>query len=179
MKKSLIFLSILFLQIQVFPQKTVKNLLPSHAEALIKFRSTHPDHNFLSELSMDSERLADMKKNKILNPYYLVGDFNQDKIQDFALILGRKGRPKFDNPEEAEARAEDQNLSVVVFNGIGRNKYKAALVEKVEAPLFCFLGLSTGKKPRLYFALWGSDSDSFVLTPVGKSYIPEATDFDT
>lgn len=45
-----------------------------------------------------------------------------------------------------------------------------AFIEDVEAPIVCFIKF-TGEE--LYFAVFKSDADIMIFTPVGKGYIVE------
>lgn len=158
-----------------FAQKSVDGLKPSHAAALQKYLSTHRTASFLQEHVIDDETLASMRKEirRGMTPYYLVGDFNRDGVDDFAVILLREGKPKFSSEEETEARKNDVNLQLVVFNGGRKSGFTVAHTEDIEAPVTCFLNMSDGKKRKLYFAVYESDADTFILAPAGSGYIME------
>lgn len=79
----------------------------------------------------------------------------------------------FATTEEAETRKDDQNLMLVVFNGTTKGGFTVAHREKIEAPQTCFINLTDGKHPKLYFGVYESDSDTFILAPAGKGYIVE------
>lgn len=175
------YISILITLVLAFPafaQKTVKDLKPAHAIALENFLSKNKTYSFLSEKSLDAEYLAEVRKwfGKTLNPYYHVGDFNHDKITDFALILSRKGEPKEDKGVTSEPHKYVYPLAIIIFNGIKNGIFRQAFLEDVEVPLACFLNTDGDKKKELYFGVFESDADTMLFTPVGKGYIIEYPD---
>lgn len=155
-------------------QKTVADLKPAHAAELQKYLAKDKTVGFLQEYAFDEEGLKYLREafHKGMMPYYLTGDFNRDRRPDFAVILGRTGKPKFESEEEAASRKTDVNLRLVVFNGTKKG-FTVAHTEDLEAPLTCFISLSDDKKRQLYFAVSESDADTFMLTPAGKGYIME------
>ena len=173
-KVTLVTLVLLALPAFVRAQKSVADLKPAHAAELQKYLSKDKSVGFLQEHVIDDETLKDMRKEirKRMMPYYLTGDFNRDGRPDFAIILSRSGKPKFDSEEEAAARKDDVNLRLVVFNGTKKG-FTVAHTEDLEAPLTCFINLSDEKKPRLYFGVFRSDADTFILAPAGRGYIME------
>lgn len=170
----ILFAVTLCLAVGVNGQRTVSELKPAHAVALQKFLSTHKGLGFLQEYAIEDETLADMRKyfGRGFKPYYVTGDFNRDGRSDFAMILSREGTPKFATEEEAEARKEDRNLALIVWNGT-RKGFVFAHAEEIEAPLTCMIQMSQEKKPKLYFGVYESDADTFALAPAGKGYIME------
>lgn len=165
----------MLLAVSVLGQKSVDALRPKHAAELQNYLVTHEGEGFLQEHAVDDDTLADMREyfRKSFMPYYLTGDFNRDKVQDFAVLLTRAGKPVFATTEEAEARKDDQNLILVVFNGSAKGGFTVAHREKIAAPLTCFINMSDGKRPKLYFGVYESDADTFILAPAGKGYIVE------
>jgi hypothetical protein len=170
--KLLSIIFILAFGLSAFGQKTVADLQPSHAIALEKFLSANKSFGFMSENFIDKnfgeKYLADMRKyfKKPLKPYYIVGDFNKDKITDFALILTREIPPK---------KAEDgdyfiYSLTVAIFNGSKKGTFTKAFSKNVEVPLNCFLNVES---KQLYFGVFETDADTMIFTPVGKGYIIE------
>ena len=126
----------------------------------------------MSETVLDSEYLKYMRKFlKNLKPYYIVGDFNRDKVFDFAMILSRKGVPSDNGEGIDEAHRFDYPLSIIIFNGDKKGKFHQAFIEDIESPTACFLNV---EKKELYFGVFESDADTRIFTPVGKGYIVES-----
>ena len=165
-------LLVLILVCSAFGQKTVADLQKSHAVALEEFLSANKTYGFMSENFINKDfgddYLPDMRKwfKKPLKPYYIVGDFNKDKITDFALILSRKVPPK--KSEDGEYFI--YSLTVVIFNGNKKGGFAKAFSEDVEVPLNCFLNV---ENRQLYFGVFETDADTMIFTPVGKGYIIE------
>lgn len=174
MKKSIICIIFIIFATSVFGQKNVTDLRQSHAIVLEKFLSKNSDFDFLSQRAIDDNFLKDMNKwfGKTITPYYQVGDFNNDKIQDFAMILSRKGERKENEGIDTEEYKYDYPLGIVIFNGRKNKSFYLAFKREIEAPLYCFLNF-TGKKSNLYFGVFESDADTITFTPIGKGYIAE------
>lgn len=157
-----------------FGQKTVADLKPIHAEALEQFLSKNKNYQFLSENVIDDENLKYIHQDfgKFFKPYYSVADFNHDKIEDFALILQRKGKRTFIEGN-GEGYEYDYPLAVIIFNGNKKGTFIKAFIEDIEAPLLCLLNVDGKKKKQIYFGIYASDADTKIFTPVGKGYIIE------
>lgn len=156
-------------------QKNVADLSPAHASAVQQFIRRQPQLEFLSERSMDPAILKDMRKNfgARLNPFYCVGDFNRDSIQDFAVILAKEGPPSEDlGPSLAETHRYRHEIAIVIFNGQKSGGYKVAFVKNTTAPLACFLYQTFEKRKRLYFAVYETD-EHFIMAPAGHGYLVE------
>lgn len=153
-------------------QKRVADLHPSHAAALRSFLSKNKNHRFLSENVIGADHLKDMRKYfKGHTPYYNVGDFNRDGINDFAVILSRDGSRKDNGDGMAETHRYDYPLTIVIFNGSRKGRYRPAFIENVTAPLVCFLNTEiVKKKKQLYFGIFETD-DIRILSPAGKGYV--------
>ena len=164
MKKLIPFL-FLFFAASTFGQKTVSQLQPKHAAALAQFLA-NSNYLFLSENVIEDEDLNFMHSflgTKAM-PYYYVGDFNKDKISDFAVILQRKT----ESSEHAES--EDHALAVAIFNGSKNGTFRMAFKEVIEATLRRFLNF---RDKHLYFSVSESDADTRIFTSAGKGYIVE------
>lgn len=96
----LILISML-LAVSVLGQKSVDDLRPKHAAELQKYLVTHEGEGFLQEHAIDDETLDEMREyfRKNFMPYYLTGDFNRDKFQDFAVLLTRAGNQCSQQPK--------------------------------------------------------------------------------
>jgi hypothetical protein len=177
-KTILSLLLLIILPICGMAQKSVSQLLPAHASSLQQFLTKHSDLDFLSEKDCDEESLKDMRKHfgAHFTPYYRIGDFNHDGIQDFALVLAKDTRPKED-PDLADTHRFQYELVIVIFNGLKRGGYSAVFVKNTTAPLVCFLAMTQEKKSKLYFAVYETD-DGFVMTPAGRGYIAEGLPVD-
>lgn len=81
-------------------------------------------------------------------PYYIVGDFNRDRIKDFAVIV-----------------RNDDRLSVLIFNGRPKTSFILALRRDFNTPITSFLSFTSEKRPRLAFGVFESDADSIIFTP--------------
>ncbi len=162
-----------------FGQKTVADLKPAHAVALEQFLSKNKNYQFLSEKAFDDEYLKDLRKDfsTSTKPYYCVSDFNFDGVLDFALILSRKGEAKAAEGTEGTPYDHNYPLAVVIFNGNKKGGFTKAFIEDVEAPLVCLIKTDgVGKKKQFFFAVYASDADTRIFTPVGKGYIIEYPD---
>lgn len=172
-KAVLIVCSILLFSLGSQAQQSVANLNPAHAAALEKFIRQRPHLKFLSEKQIDQETLKDMRKHfgVRLTPFYRVGDFNADGLQDFALILATDGAtPEDQGPGLAETHRYLHQLSVVIFNGQKRGDYRVAFEKKVTAPLVCFLYQTFEKRKNLSFAVYETN-DRFIMRPAGTGYV--------
>lgn len=175
--KCLLPIFILLLGTTSFGQKSVAELKPAHAVALETYLSKNKNLQFLSEKVIDAEYLSWIRKDfdKELKPYYRVADFNHDKIEDFAMILSRKGEPKKQNGVTSKEHKYEYPLQIVIFNGNKSKSFTKAFSEDIYAPLVCFLNTSYDKKRTLYFGVFATDS-AMIFTPVGKGYIIEYPD---
>lgn len=162
--KKLLSLFILLFASSTFGQKTVSELRPDHAAALQSYLSKNRNYQFISETALHAQDLKFMRGflGAKAKPYYYVGDFNQDGLKDFALILGVRQR--------LTTTKSKLPLHVVIFNGLKNKKFEVAHRENVQAPPTCFLNFQDGK---LYFAVSESDTDTMIFAPAGKGYIVE------
>lgn len=172
-----IFTALFLISVFIFSasgQKSIADLQPKHAAALEQFLSSHKDYGFMSEKVLDLQYLNDMRQHfKGLKPYYNVGDFNKDKITDFAMILSRKGERKFLGENMSPEHEYDYPLAIIIFNGNKKGRFSKAFIEDIEAPTACFLNV---EDKELYFGIFESDADTRIFTPVGKGYIIEYPD---
>lgn len=173
MRHFCLLLLILALAGAVVAQSRITDLSAAHAATLEEFLSGNKNYDFLSDTVLDADYLGEMRKAfDRSTPYYTVGDFNHDGIKDFAVILSRKGTPTDNGEGPAETHRYDHPLAIVIFNGDRRGKFTRSFVEKIEAPLVCFLNTAIfRKRKRLYFTVFETDADTRVFEPTGKGYI--------
>jgi hypothetical protein len=171
-KTTFVVFSILLFSVGSHAQRSLANLNPAHAASLEKFIRQRSHLTFLSEKEIDQQTLKDMRKNfgARLTPFYRVGDFNGDRLQDFAVILATVGAPPDDQgPGLAQTHRFRHQLSVVIFNGQKKGGYRVAFEKKITAPLVCFLYQTFEKRKKLYFAVYETD-EHFIMTPAGTGY---------
>lgn len=157
-----------------FGQKSVSELKPAHATALESYLRTNDGLLFRQEHNVNDEYLRSVRKwmGKNFQPNYAVGDFNRDGIKDFAVLLYRPGKPEYNGPEgEGDPVTEhnpDYPLRLVVFNG-KKAGFRVAFSTDVMGPHAAFIRFEKG----LYYGVFESDADTFILAPAGKGYIVE------
>lgn len=171
MKITLALLFVFILTVSCFSQKSVSDLKPPHAAALKQFLLKNKNYQFLSSKVITDEYLKYMRESfgKTFEPYYRAGDFNGDKIPDFAVIVSRSGKRKMSGATSEEHKY-DYPLAVVIFNGNKNGTFTKALVEDTEAPHACFLDIAKNGKTRLYFGVFETDSHVLFFAPVRKGY---------
>ena len=159
----------------VFGQASVRDLSPSHATELETYLSKNKQNTFRSENIVDDDYLKYMRESlgAKLTPNYVVGDFNGDRIKDFAVLLNRDGTPT-NLPTSANASKEhfpDHPLTLVVFNGVKGGKFRVAFTQNLDGPKAAFISMTTARKKRLYYGVFETDSDIFSLVPSGNGYV--------
>ncbi len=168
-------LLLMFLSCDAHAQKSISDLPPAHASALQQFLSKNNGLAFLSEDAYDQSILKDIRKHfgARLKPTYRSGDFNRDKVQDFAVILLKEGSPPQDQGSGiAESHRYLRDLTVVIFNGAAGG-YKPVFVKATQAPLVCFLNLNYQK--RLTLSVYET-GEGFSMKPVRGGYRLEYPD---
>ena len=164
--------SLIMMPICVRAQRKLSDLPPAQAAAVQDYLAKHSQLEFLAESRMDQSMLREMRKDfgARLKPYYRAGDFNRDGVQDFAIVLVKKGPPSEDQgPGLAQTHRYRHEMSVVIFNGQKAGGYTTAFAEKTTAPLVSLLNESSGKRKRLYFGVYQTD-EVFFISPAGRSY---------
>jgi hypothetical protein len=174
MKLYKIIILILVSASAAFGQKSVTSLKPAHAAALNNFLPAHKTLSFMSEAAIETAEPGYMKSvyksfGKGFTPYYAVGDFNKDGIEDFGVILSREGTPKKNEGIDG-GLGMDYPLELVVFNGDRKGNFTAVYTKDIDAPPLCFIRLNGGRKGRLLFGVFDSDIGAFELVAVGKGY---------
>ena len=164
-----IWLASLLITSSAFAQKSVSGLLPVHAAALEQYLSANKDLTFRQEYNLDDEYLKSVHEwmGKTFKPNYAAGDFNRDRIKDFAVLLYRKGAC-VENDLAPEQHNRDCPLRLVVFNGL-RKGFRVAYMDDLIGPPAAFIRFDK----KLYYAVFESDADTFILSPAGKGYIME------
>jgi hypothetical protein len=171
MKLILSSMWIFLLAVFCHSQQSVADLKPAHAATLKRFLAENKEYRFLSSKVITAEYLKFIGESmgKNFEPFYRAGDFNGDRIVDFAIILSRKGERK-ESGATSEEHKYDYPLAVVIFNGSKNGAFTKAYAEHLEAPLVCFLDVDGGRRKRLYFGVFETDSHILIFTPVGKGY---------
>ncbi len=158
-------------------QNAVLDLKPEHAAALEVYLAENKTRSFRKESILNDEYLASMRDNrefgKTFKPNYAVGDFNGDKIEDFAMILNRSGKPEW--PTEDKNRitehTPDYPLTIVIFNGLGNGKFRLAFAEDTMGPAAAFIHFTGNKKAKaLYYSIYETDEIA-KFAASGKGYI--------
>jgi hypothetical protein len=151
-------------------QTSVSDLAPAHAAALEQYMSVNKDLTFRQTHNLSDEYLKLVREwmGKRFQPNYAVGDFNRDKRTDFAVLLYRKGEPVANDGIESEEHKSDYPLRLVVFNGL-RSGFKVAYTTDLMGPPAAFIAFDK----KLYYGVFESDADTFLLSPAGRGYIME------
>lgn len=139
---------------------------------LKKFLQAHPKLAFIKESEFDKDSLEWLRNNvsagKAFCPFHLINDFNRDGKKDFAVLLKGVNNPKF----------QYQQISLVVFNGIGEGQFRVAYFDVVDeeahTPLAYFINVPNWGKG-LYYSLFETDAGQ-ALTPKGQGYKTEYLD---
>lgn len=183
--RNLLLLLLCFFVMSSNGQTSVGSLKPAHAAALEEYLSTHPKNGFRQEYVLDvldPEYLKEIRKSfrKGFMPSYAKGDFNRDGVEDFALLLTRKGE-SVENDIKLQTHNPDYPLTLVVFNGVKRSAkslrsrvqsapiFKVAHTTDLMGPPAAFINFDG----TLYYGVFESDADTFILAPAGKGYIIE------
>jgi len=178
MKFTVVLLAVSLSTAFAIGQRRVADLDPGHAAALKAFLSSNKEYGFLSESVLGPKYLKEMRRSfRAIRPYYNAGDYNNDGVIDFAMILSRKGERRDKGEGMAETHRYDHPLAVIIFNGDRRGRFRKAFIEDIGAPWVCFLNTETVKrKKKLYFGVFEADSDTRIFSPSGKGYIVKYPD---
>jgi hypothetical protein len=173
------FLAVLFVlfagMTSVVGQVSIRDLSPAHSAALQTHLAANTKNSFRAENIVDDAYLKYMRESfgKTFRPNYVAADLNGDRIQDFAVLLNRVGEPT-DPPADENSSKEhfpSYPLTFVVFNGMPGGKFRVAFTQDLNGPKAAFLNLTTGRRKRLYYGIFETDSDTFTLTPAGRGYV--------
>jgi hypothetical protein len=153
-----------------FAQTSASDLQPSHAAALERYLTANQNLAFRQEYNLDDEYLKSVHEwfSKSFKPNYAVGDFNRDRVKDFAVLLYRDGKCEPNEGITSEQHKEDCPLRLVVFNGQTRG-FRVAFTKDLMGPEAAFINFDK----KLYYGVFESDADTFMLTPAGRGYILE------
>ena len=179
MKLALVYvegvLALLLVSASVCAQTAMKDLKPTHAAELETYLSKNKQNSFRSETIVDHEYLKYMRETygKNFKPSYAVGDFNGDRVEDFAVLLKRAGEPTNNAPSENASKEHfpDHPLTLVVFNGIKGGRFRVAFSRDLDGPLAAFINVTRARTKRLYYGIFETDSDTFRLVPSGRGYV--------
>ena len=164
---------LLFGLASAFGQASIRDLSPSHAAALETYLSKNKQNSFRSENDVDREYVKYMRENfgRNFKPNYVAGDFNGDRVVDFAVLLQRTGKPTGEAPGENASKDHfpDYPLTLVVFNGVKGGRFRVAFSENLDGPKAAFINVTTTRKKRLYYGVFETDN-TFSLVPAGRGY---------
>jgi alpha-ketoglutarate-dependent taurine dioxygenase len=128
-----IILIISLLPIAIFAQKSASELLPAHSAELERYLTANKNLAFRQGYNLDDEYLKSVHEwfGKSFKPNYAVGDFNRNRIKDFAVLLYREGKCEPNEGITSEEHKEDYPLRLVVFNGIAKG-FRVAIYEGLD-----------------------------------------------
>jgi hypothetical protein len=165
---------ILFSSVSIFAQRSVEKLPKEHAAAVADYLSANktvkfrPQHGFSADfLEFITEGLG-----KGFKMSYAAGDFNGDKVGDFAMLLLRDGKPE-PSGATSEEHSTDYPLRLVVFNGEPGGKFRVAFTYDLMGPHAAYIQFADR---RLNYRVFETD-DAFYLVPDGKGYKPEVEEY--
>lgn len=132
--------------------KTVKSWLTRHSNNVPIEKAECDCDTDLKEIRLGE---TGRSPNPTYNPHYASGDFNFDRVKDFAVLLKNKTTSK---------------LVVVVFSGEQNGRFSDFLLEIPILP--SGVGLFYGPpRPRPYYLVVGAfGSEGFLVIPVGTEY---------
>lgn len=155
--------AVLSLSLPTVAQRSVTEYTPAQRAALQEFISKTPGYQFIPETWVEEDTLRAARIEwgfgRHFKPYYQVGDFNRDRLPDFAVIL-LTGKT-VDDP--------NSGLHVVIFNGVKGGRYRVAHVEHEDFSTATFINIGSG---RLYVGVFETDSAG-CFVPAGRGYIVE------
>lgn len=156
---------------EVFAQRSISDLAPAHARALERYLSANKIVSFRSDDNVSNEYLKTMSEGmgKGFKPSYAVGDFNRDKQTDFAVLLYREGKAVVNEGVGSEEHRTDRPMRLVVFNG-SRAGLRVAYTTDLMGPDAAFITFDK----KLYYGVFETDSDTFVLSPAGRGYVAKS-----
>jgi len=156
-------------------------MLPSHAAALETYLTANQDRTFRQEFVLDDEYLKDVRKwmGSLFKPNYATGDLNGDGIADFAVLVHREGKEEWSPDIDVEDRERNEHnpdfpLTLLIFNGQKGGRFRLAFSRDLMGPNAAFIAIETKKNRKtLYYGIFETDSDTFLMVPAGKGYIIE------
>ncbi len=167
----------------VVAQRTIDDLLPSHAAALQNYLSKNGDRYFRQEHILEDTYLNTVRTKwgfgKKYKPNYVVADLNRDGLVDFAILLIREGKEEWSADIELNERIRNEHnpdypLTLLVFNRMKGGRFRVAFSKDLMGPNAAFINVSTERgKKKLYYGVFETDSDTFSLAPAGRGYIIE------
>lgn len=163
-----------------FSQGSINDLLPAHAAELNRYLSANSERSFRSEHILSADYLKDVRGEwgfgAKFKPNYVVGDFNQDGLTDFALLLRRNGKETWSADLKPTERVESEHeplrpLTLVIFNGLKGGRFRVAFTQDLTGPNAGFISITTNRRKKvLYYGVFETDSDTFTLVPKGTGY---------
>lgn len=155
-------------------QRSVEELPKEHSAAVADYLLANKDVRFRPQhrFSPDYLKFITEELGKGFKLSYAVGDFNGDKIEDFAMLLLRDGEPEASGAT-SEEHSTDFPLRLVVFNGEPGGKYRVAFTYDLMGPHAAHIRFAD---KRLNYGVFETD-DTFYLVPEGKGYRPEVEEY--
>lgn len=135
---------------------------PEHKEVLEEFLKTKPYlRPAVEEVDsiLDKSALNDVHKNS-QTQFYTAGDFNQDKKEDFAVLL-----------INTQSKKDEERFAVAIFNGDFKKEQKPNYFEDtLQGFSNCFLDFNNMTEKRLYLGVYEGDRYCITYIPRGNGY---------
>lgn len=160
--------------ISLSAQVSVEELPTEHPAAVADYLLANKDVRFRPQhrFSPDYLKFITEELGKGFKMSYAVGDFNGDKVEDFAMLLLRDGEPEATGAT-SEEHSMELPLRLVVFNGEPGGKFRVAFTYDLMGPHAAHIRFAD---TRLNYGVFETD-DTFYLVPEGKSYRPEVDEY--
>lgn len=171
---------ILFLSSITIGQNSINDLADNHQEHLAKFLKANPTYSFRSQNNLADDYLKNVAEwfGKSLTPNYATGDFNGDKVEDFAVLLKRAGKPSYKySPKKSgvDEHSPDFPISLIIFNGRNAGQFIKTFEANLPGPNASFINVEKkNEKDLLYYGVFETDSDSYVLKPLRSGYVMQS-----
>ena len=155
-------------------QSSIEELPKGHAIAVADYLAANKDVRFRPHhrFSADYLKFITEEFGKGFKLSYAVGDFNGDKVEDFAMLFLRDGEPEASGAT-SEEHSTDYPLRLVVFNGEPGGKFRVAFTYDLMGPHAAHIRFAD---KRLHYGVFETD-DTFYLVPEGNSYRPEVDEY--
>ncbi len=155
-------------------QSSVDELPKEHAAAVTDYLAANNDVRFRPQhrFSPDYLKFITEELGKGFKLSYAAGDFNGDKVGDFAMLFLREGDAEASGAT-SEEHSMDYPLRLVVFNAEAGGKFRVAFTQDLMGPHAAHIRFAD---KRLNYGVFETD-DMFYLVPEGKGYRPEVEEY--